>query len=649
MQQLRSRAVLPTDEFPASMTPAEFGHALQRLTAQLQQSERLSAHDLAQLQSEALASLIAHHLRHTPAFAARLRRAKLGANDVNSVATLVRLAPLARRDIQDLGASFHSRQIPAGHEPVGTTTTSGSTGEPVTVRRSGQCRLYWAANTARDHRWNGRKVTDRLLSIRPSIPARTEGDWGFPMASLGRTGPSLGLPTAMDLAEHLRNIDEFQPQTLLVFPNVLGGLLDEWERRGHAPPALRHIKTVGETVSAELRERTRRICELPIEDSYSSQECGVIAVQCTTGGLFHIMAESVVVEVLDSAGHPCPPGQSGRIVVTDLRNFASPMIRYDIGDIAVRGEPCACGLQLPTLQSIMGRDRNLVARPDGSRRYAIVGFHEFQKVADVLQFRCIQHSLQEIELIVHTRGTRRHRADCAGLPVRSAHYPHRNAAAAISGREVRGFHQQGAVESACRARPRRSEVMADFAIGCAFPVVAARIHRHHVSPEADSRRIARILEYFPTARESVEYESHGAAPDAPSPGTARHEELRHAELRFPRCVSLPRHHCKTRGLLVIENGEQRGRPIHQPALQLVGLAVADLAQRRKDPGVQQAQVIEIVAIHALDPLKVPGIGARIAQAYRHVVCPSQIKNPDRIFPWPGFMPVRLRSRTGRLC
>lgn len=385
------------------MKPAVFAHALARLTAQLQLSERLSAAEIVQLQSNALASLIAHHVRHTPSFVARLRRSRLGAADVNSVATLEKLPFLTRRDIQDLGAHFHSRKVPPDHEPVGSTSTSGSTGQPVTVRKSTQCRLYWAANTARDHRWNGRDVTGRLLSIRPTIPEPSKGDWGFPMAALGRTGPAIGLPTAMDLSEHLRNIDEFQPQTLLVFPNLLGGLLDEWESRGNAPAALRHIKTVGETVRADLRERTLRICALPIEDSYSSQECGVIAVQCTTGNQYHVMAESVVVEVLDPAGQPCQPGQSGRIVVTDLQNFAAPMIRYEIGDVAVRGGPCACGLQSPTLQYIMGRDRNLLARPDGSRRYPIVGFQEFQKVAQVLQFRFIQHSLQDIELIVHTR------------------------------------------------------------------------------------------------------------------------------------------------------------------------------------------------------------------------------------------------------
>jgi phenylacetate-CoA ligase len=382
------------------MNKAALGHAMRQLVEQLERSERLAAAEMEQLQSTALAALIAHHARHTPSFAARLRRAGLSVAQL-TLPNLGALPTLTRREIQNLGTSFHCRAVPAEYQPVGTITTSGSTGEPVTVRKSANCSLYWGANTARDHRWHGRDLTGRMVSIRPTIESRREGDWGLPMSALGRTGPALGLPMTMDLADHVREIDGVQPQTLLVFPNVLDGLLDEWEKRGAAPASLRHIRTVGETVRDRLRDRTRSICNLPIEDSYSSQECGFIAVQCASG-LYHVMSESVLVEVLNPEGLPCMPGESGRLVVTDLRNHASPIIRYEIGDVGVRGGACGCGLQLPTLQCIMGRDRNLLVRPDGSRRYPLSGFQQFHKAAQVLQFRFIQHSLQEIELIVHT-------------------------------------------------------------------------------------------------------------------------------------------------------------------------------------------------------------------------------------------------------
>jgi len=146
-----------------------------------------------------------------------------------------------------------------------------------------------------------------------------------------------------------------------------------------------------------LRARLTRLLELPIEDNYSSQEAGVIALKCPQGDLYHTMAESVLVEVLDANDRPCVEGEIGRVVVTDLHNFASPLVRYDIGDYAEAGGPCGCGRTLPTLRRVLGRKRNLLMKADGSRFLPRAGFESFEKVAPVLQYQVIQHALDEIE------------------------------------------------------------------------------------------------------------------------------------------------------------------------------------------------------------------------------------------------------------
>ena len=51
----------------------------------------------------------------------------------------------------------------------------------------------------------------------------------------------------------------------------------------------------------------------------------------------HVNAESVLVEVVDDAGRPVAPGQSGRVVVTPFGSTPMPLIRYDQGDIVVAG------------------------------------------------------------------------------------------------------------------------------------------------------------------------------------------------------------------------------------------------------------------------------------------------------------------------
>jgi phenylacetate-CoA ligase len=194
----------------------------------------------------------------------------------------------------------------------------------------------------------------------------------------------------------------FRPELLIVYPNNLAAFLTIWEKEGCDLKALRHIKTIGETVHAELRARTKKITGLEIEDNYSSQEAGTIAIQCPASGLYHSMSEALIVEVLSDRGKPCTEGEIGRVVVSDLLNLATPLIRYDIGDYAEIGPPCPCGRGLPTLKRILGRERNLVRLPDGSRHWPLVGFHYFDTVAPVRQYQLIQTALDEIEFKVVT-------------------------------------------------------------------------------------------------------------------------------------------------------------------------------------------------------------------------------------------------------
>jgi phenylacetate-CoA ligase len=63
----------------------------------------------------------------------------------------------------------------------------------------------------------------------------------------------------------------------------------------------------------------------------------------------------IYAEILDDADRPCAPGEVGRVVVSTLHNYAMPLFRYDLGDLAEVGPPCECGRTLPVLNRIVGR------------------------------------------------------------------------------------------------------------------------------------------------------------------------------------------------------------------------------------------------------------------------------------------------------
>jgi phenylacetate-CoA ligase len=293
---------------------------------------------------------------------------------------------------------------------VTTVQTSGSTGQPVAVRRTAVNLTFWSALNMRDHFWHRRDFKRTLAIIRARVAAHPsdEGftsDWGEPANLLFETGRCHQLPLDTDVAAQVEWLRRHDPDYLLTYPTNLSALLDRFESSGTRLPNLTEVRTVGETLREGLRERCSQLLGARVVDGYSSQEVGAIALQCDQSLLYHLHSESLMVEVLDAEGRAVRPGETGRVVVTDLHNFATPLIRYDLRDHAEVGAPCPCGRGLPTLSRILGRQRNMVVLPNGARYWPLVGYHRYREVAGVVQYQLIQHSLDEIEMRLVVAGS----------------------------------------------------------------------------------------------------------------------------------------------------------------------------------------------------------------------------------------------------
>jgi phenylacetate-CoA ligase len=158
------------------------------------------------------------------------------------------------------------------------------------------------------------------------------------------------------------------------------------------------VRTVGEGISDELLVDVAEQLNAKLVDMYSSEELGYMAIQCPVQNQYHVQSESLLLEVLREDGSSCALNEPGRIVVTSLLNYATPLIRYEIGDYGELAGPCSCGRGLPVLKTIHGRVRNMLRHPDGSTRWPNFGFRKFMQVAPLRQFQIVQHSLDEIEL-----------------------------------------------------------------------------------------------------------------------------------------------------------------------------------------------------------------------------------------------------------
>ena len=371
---------------------------LARAMQMLEATQWQSREEIEALQYRKLAVLARHCETHSAQFRARLRTAGLTAQDLASPDGFAKLPLLSRRELQGAKDLFCT-EIPRAHLPTYETRTSGSTGEPVLVRRTAYSQLDWLSTTMREHLWHERDFLSPFCAIRANILKLTRLEsWGAPAALLRKTGPALGIPITTDIATQTVLIREFKPQTLLIYPSNLAALAQHCAAHDIVIPSLKKIITIGETSSPDTRTRAEITFGADVADMYSSQEAGNIALQCGQSDLYHVMAENLIVEIVDEHGLAAGEGKAGRVVLTDLNNFATPLIRYDIGDYAEAGPACSCGRGLPTLKRVLGRERNLIRMPDGSRHWPLVGFHKFREIAPILQYQMIQQDRERIEL-----------------------------------------------------------------------------------------------------------------------------------------------------------------------------------------------------------------------------------------------------------
>lgn len=347
---------------------------------------------LDQIRTAKLRQVVGWHMNNNPWFKDRAGDLKPDAVSVNLMHNL----PITtRQDIITAGAEFFAKKIPDSHGGSGSVKSSGSTGEPVEVKATNIVSMFLHALNAQEHYWHRRDPRDRLMVIKAGIFENKQSP-NYDTPLIRNTGPCYALNIYTDVVEQAKIVEEFKPDSLVIYPSNLDALLDYWVEHDSVP-VIKHIKTIGETLSTRIREKTMRILRIRIEDCYSSQELGSIANQCEAG-TYHTADPNLIVEILDENNQPVAVGEQGRVVATDLHNFASPMIRYDTGDWAVRGGECRCGRSWQTLTKVLGRTRNLMKFPDGRRYWPRVGMYEFDQLSfKIRRYQIIQHTLTDIE------------------------------------------------------------------------------------------------------------------------------------------------------------------------------------------------------------------------------------------------------------
>ena len=155
--------------------------------------------------------------------------------------------------------------------------------------------------------------------------------------------------------------------------------------------------------SERLSDTTKKSMEkyfgCKVVSRYSNNENGILAQQnLVENDKFEINWASYNIEILDlNEDKPVSYGEIGRVVVTDFFNYATPIIRYDTGDVAVMN----IHNNVPYIERIEGRKLDMIYNTSGEIISSHLCYHLF-KYGPFKQYQLVQYGLKDYNINLNT-------------------------------------------------------------------------------------------------------------------------------------------------------------------------------------------------------------------------------------------------------
>jgi len=173
-------------------------------------------------------------------------------------------------------------------------------------------------------------------------------------------------PVTQPIGQIVTGLNSYQPLLLMGYPSMLALLAAE-ARAGRLRLLPRRIISTSEPLLPETRHALAEAFCAPVANMYGTSEAGPIGVGCFRGPGIHLCDDLVVVEPVDLAGRPVPPGvRSDKVYVTAISNPTLPLIRFEHTDqVTVLERSCPCGAAHTLIADVQGRLDHVFTYPGG--------------------------------------------------------------------------------------------------------------------------------------------------------------------------------------------------------------------------------------------------------------------------------------------
>jgi phenylacetate-coenzyme A ligase PaaK-like adenylate-forming protein len=354
------------------------------------------------IQWQRLQIMLRHAAEHVPYYRRVFHREGINPAEIRSPREFARIPILTKTRLLENAADL----LAENSRERFLNASGGSTGKPVHFY---QDESYWNHASATQwfiEGWWGIRPGDRTASLWGADRDLPQQDWRERMKAAIcqlRTCNAFSI-TQEQLEEFAQMLTAWKPRYVIGYSSALSLFAQFLLKRPYLRIRPIAVKSTAEALSPTERTVIGEAFQCPVYNFYGSREVNNLAAECPSRMGLHISALSRYIEIVDTDGNPVGPCVPGRVLVTDLTNFAMPFIRYEIEDVGSwSAAPCRCGRPFPLLENLLGRKSDFIVASSGKLIHGEFFTHLFYSMPQVTSFQVIQESLRFVRVQVVLR------------------------------------------------------------------------------------------------------------------------------------------------------------------------------------------------------------------------------------------------------
>lgn len=357
-------------------------------------------------QEKKLQEQLAYLKSHSPYYQDVFKNESIAISNIKTLEDLVELPTTSKDEFSN--HNFEFLCVPK-NKIIDYTTTSGTTGSPVTIALTENDLERLAYNEEQSFICANGHPTDvyqLMLTLDRQFMAGMAYYLGIRKLGAGavRVGP-------ISPQMQWENIQRFKPNSIIAVPSFILKLIDYAEANGIEPnqSGIEKAICIGEPVRHSdlspntLAHRIQNKWNLKLYSTYASTEMQTAFTECEHGKGGHHNPDLLIVEVLDGIGNQVKAGEFGEVTITSLGIEGMPLLRYRTGDICCYyDEPCSCGRNSIRLSPVVGR-KNQMIKFKGTTLFPPAIYEALSTVAEVKDYivEVTQSDLGTDEIQIH--------------------------------------------------------------------------------------------------------------------------------------------------------------------------------------------------------------------------------------------------------